>query len=318
MNLASPTSVCSLVVAGLALLGCNNLESIDNVEPDELEGVDRARFDLGRELFFDPGLSAAGDVSCATCHVPELFGTDALATSEGTDGRVGRRNAPSVLNAALKKKQFWDGRADTLQAQALGPIFAFDEMHQTEAGLEAYVREAYADQFEAAFPDQAGPTAEQVAVALAAYEALLPRRSRFDRFIDGDRDAFDRQERRGYRLFNNNCAFCHEGPGLGGTTYEKLGDDEPWPESRRDDQGLYELTGDPDDKMKFFVPSLRNVAQTAPYFHDGSVETLDEAVTLMARHQLGRTFTGPQRRAIVAFLKTLDAKAIPEWALGPE
>ncbi|MEM6992359.1 MAG: cytochrome c peroxidase [Myxococcota bacterium] len=306
---------CSIPLAAslLGLAGCSDLSSIDNVEPDDLQPEQRARFELGRDLFFDPGLSAAGDVSCATCHQPTLYGTDARPTSEGTQGRVGRRNAPSVFNAALKERQFWDGRAPSLAEQALGPLFAFDEMHQTEAGLLEYVQQAYGERFELAFEGQQSPSAQQVGEALAAYQELLPRRSRLDRFIDGERDALDREERRGFRLFERNCSFCHQGAGVGGTGYERLGEEVPWPADRSDDQGLFEVTGDPADRMRFFVPSLRNVAQTGPWFHDGSVESLDEAVTLMARHQLGRTFSGPQRRALVAFLRTLDAESIPDW-----
>lgn len=306
-----------LLLGSLSAAGCTQVESIENLDPGQLQPVERARFELGRALFFDPGLSGAGDVACASCHIPELYGADGLPKSEGTGGALGSRNAPSVFNAALRSRQFWDGRADTLEEQARGPLFAEDEMGQTEVGLVNYMRGAYPDALAEAFPEEEGPTVEQVTVALATYQRLLPRRARFDRYFDGDREAFDRQERRGYRLFKRNCAFCHDGPGLGGRGFEKLGDQEPWPADRRGDQGRFEATGEPDHKMQFMVPSLRNVAQTAPYFHDGSVETLDEAVRLMGRHQLGREFTGPQRRALVAFLKTLDAEDVPSWASAP-
>jgi cytochrome c peroxidase len=299
---------------GLGLLGCSELESISNPDPADLDPTELARVRLGHGLFFDPGLSVAGDVSCASCHKPETFGTDGLARSEGTGGAIGRRNAPSVFNAALKARQFWDGRADTLEEQAAGPIFAAGEMGHDAEGVLEHVGDVWAEEFQQAFPGEPGPTMEQVTLALAAYEEMLPRRSRFDRFLDGDRGALDRQERRGYRLFRFNCAFCHTGAGIGGTEFRKLGEEVPWPEDRRGDQGRFEVTGDPDDRMKFMVPSLRNVAETGPWFHDGSVESLEEAVRLMGRHQLDRGFSDAQVGAVVAFLKTLSAEDVQPWA----
>jgi len=304
-----------LAIALLTLTaGCAELDSIEGSSPDTLPATERDRVVLGHDLFFDPGLSGAGDVSCASCHDPELHGADGLPKSIGTLGQTARRNAPSVFNAALSDRQFWDGRASSLEEQAMGPLFSEHEMGQTQQGLVAYVERAYASQLDAAFPDRSGPTVDQITAALAAYQRHLPQPSRFDRFIDGDRQALSRQERRGYRLFERNCSFCHTGAGVGGSQFETLGDQVPWPQDRREDQGLFEVTGNPDDQMRFVVPSLRNVTRTAPYFHDGSVETLDEAVRLMARHQLDRTFTDRQARAIVAFLGTLEIEEIPAWA----
>ena len=312
--MSSMPSVSTLFILGLALSGCGELASIDNPDPTELDATERARFQLGHGLFFDPGLSGAGDVSCASCHDPGLFGADGLARSEGTGGAVVGRNAPSVFNAALKDLQFWDGRAETLEDQVSGPLFAASEMGQTEEGLLAYVEDTWGREFELAFPGEDGPTLEQVTIALATYERMLPRRSRFDAFIDGNREALTRHERRGYRLFRRNCTGCHDGPGVGGHRLRKLGDEVPWPRAKRDDRGRFEVTGDPADEMVFMVPSLRNVAETGPWFHDGSVGTLEEAVRLMARHQLGRSFTRAQERALVAFLGTLTAKETPPWA----
>ncbi|MBC8073273.1 MAG: cytochrome C biogenesis protein CcsA [Deltaproteobacteria bacterium] len=299
---------------GFGLLGCSDLESISNPDPTELDPTELARFRLGHRLFFDPGLSGAGDVSCASCHKADAFGADGLTRSEGTGGAIGRRNAPSVFNAALKRLQFWDGRAETLEEQATGPLFAADEMGHAQDGLLEYVRDVWGDEFRQAFSGEAGPTIEQVTAALAAYQEMLPRRSRFDRFLDGDRDALDREERRGYRIFRRSCEFCHTGAGVGGTELRKLGEEVPWPDDRRDDQGRFEVTGDPDDRMVFMVPSLRNVAETGPWFHDGSVESLEEAVRLMGRHQLDRSFTGAQSAALVAFLNTLTAEDVQPWA----
>lgn len=309
-----PARLFPVVLALSLASACTEVKTIADRDPSELDAVQRARMRLGHDLFFDPGLSGAGDVSCASCHDPERAGTDGRAKAVGTGGRMGRRNAPSTFNAALKDLQFWDGRAETLEEQAAGPLFADDEMGQTEAGLLDYVGVAYAEPLADAFPDEDGPTVAQVTVALATYQRMLPRRSRFDRFLDGDRGALSNTERRGWRLFDRNCAFCHDGPGVGGTHFEKLGDAVAWPEDRREDQGRFEITGDPDDRMVFVVPSLRNAAQTGPWFHDGSVETLERAVRLMARHQLGRTLSDRKVKAIVAFLETLDAEEPAPWA----
>ncbi len=289
------------------------MSSIDNPDPTALDDVEFARMRLGHRLFFDPGLSASGETSCATCHEPDQFGVDGLARSVGDQETAVRRNAPSTFNAALKSHQFWDGRAATLEEQASGPLLAADEMGGDEDAILEHVR-GYDDLFDAAFPGEGGPSLDQVTSALADYQRMLPRRSRFDAYLDGDRDALSRTERRGYRLFRRNCDFCHSGAGIGGGQIEKLGEEEPWPEDRRDDQGRFEVTQNPGDRMKFVVPSLRNVSKTAPYFHDGSVETLDEAVRLMARHQLGRDFSGRNVRALVAFLETLEAQDVQPWA----
>ncbi|MCH9686561.1 MAG: c-type cytochrome [Deltaproteobacteria bacterium] len=298
----------------LAFPGCGEVESMPNPDPSKLDAVEFARVRLGHGLFFDPGLSGVGDVSCASCHEPAEFGADGLARSEGTGGAIVRRNAPSVFNAALKTRQFWDGRAQSLEEQASGPLFAVDEMGQTEQGLLEHVGQAWAQQLALAFPGEPGPTVEQVTVALASYQQMLPRRSRFDRFVDGDRSAISREARRGYRIFRRNCTDCHDGAGVGGTEYRKLGEDVPWPRERREDLGLFEVTGDPDDTMVFMVPSLRNVAETGPWFHDGSVESLEEAIELMARHQLDRSFTSAQVGALVSFLETLTAEDVQPWA----
>jgi cytochrome c peroxidase len=300
----------------LCLAACNGLAPIDVVDPAALPPQEAAEVAFGRALFFDAGLSGAGDVSCASCHAPEAHGADGRATSIGTEGAVLRRNAPSVLNAALKSRQFWDGRSDTLEDQALGPLLAPDEMGGSEAGIVARVVDHWADEQAAAYPDTA-PSLDQVARALAAYQRTLPTPARFDRFLQGDRAAMTDQEVRGLRFFRQNCAFCHNGAGVGGNNLEVLGDAVPWPADRRADLGRYETTGDPADEMVFVVPSLRNVTQTAPYFHDGSVETLEEAVRLMGKHQLGETLDEATIDDVVAFLGALEAETIPAWAYAP-
>ncbi len=309
------TALLSLLSVGAA--GCDALRPIEAVDLEQLSPEARAQVQLGRALFFEPGLSGAGDVSCASCHDPEHYGAEPLPTSVGTGGAALSRNAPSVLNAGLKRLQFWDGRADTLEAQALGPLLADDEMGQTEAGLIDWI-EAHPEGFAQAFPGEIVPTVDQVTRALAAYQRALPSPSRFDRYLQGERALFTADEAEGLSLFRRDCAFCHSGAGLGGTKLRELGEDVPWPADRRDDLGRAEVTGRASDEMVFVVPSLRNVSETGPWFHDGSVETLEEAVALMGRHQLGEDLSDREIEGLVAFLGTLRAESLPAWAYPPE
>jgi len=299
------------------LTACNGLAPIPQPTLAGLAPGARAEIELGRELFFAPELSSTGTVSCATCHQPEHFGAEPRATSVGVTDTPLRRNAPSVFNAALKTTQFWDGRVETLEEQVRGPLFAEDEMGQTEEGLLAVLEERFADRFAAVYPDERGPTVDQVTRAIAAYERVLPAPSAFDRFLLGDREALSDTARRGLRRFRNDCAFCHGGPGVGGEQLERLGDDIPWPRNRQQDRGVEELTGDPADRMVFVVPSLRNVSRTGPWFHDGSVETLEEAVELMGRHQLGQELDDARIAELVAFLESLETERVPPWAFAP-
>ncbi len=301
----------------LGLVACNGLAPIPALSLSALSPAERAEVELGRALFFDPGLSANGEVACATCHRPGDFGAEPLATSVGIDGAVLRRNAPSVFNAALKTAQFWDGRATSLEEQALAPLLAADEMGRTEESLQALLDAEWTERFAEVY-DEPGPTVDQLTRAVAAYERMLPAPSAFDRFLEGERDALSDEARRGLRRFRTSCAFCHGGPGLGGEQFERLGDERPWPADRQQDRGLEEITGDPSDRMVFVVPSLRNVSRTGPWFHDGSVETLEEAVVLMGRHQLDQEFDDTEVAELVAFLESLEAESVPEWAWPPD
>ena len=306
------------LIPASCLMACNGLAPITDPDVDTLEPAARAQVELGRKLFFDEGLSGVGDVSCASCHDPEQFGADGRATSTGTQGAVLRRNAPSVFNAALKQLQFWDGRATTLEEQALGPLLAKDEMGATEAGLQAYLEADWTAAFAGAFPDEPGPTIDQLTRALAAYQRMLPTPSAFDRFLLGETEALSPAAQRGFAQFRNDCAFCHSGPGVGGGQLERLGDERPWPQDRSADLGRFEVTQNPQDRLVFVVPSLRNVAETGPWFHDGSVSTLEEAVRLMGRHQLDEELPDGQVNDLVAFLESLTAEQIPAWAYDPE
>ncbi len=304
---------------GLASAACPGIEAIE--APPPLTGAALARAELGQALFFDARLSLEQDAPCSSCHRPDHGGAEPEPTSRGTGGALGRRNAPSAWAASLKTLQFWDGRADSLEAQALGPLF-----NPTEMGLDAetLVRRLAADpnyprRFEAAFPGEADPIRpDNVVLALASYQRRLAWPGRVDRFLQGDESALNAEERAGYDDFIANCAFCHGGPGVGGDRFERLGDREPWPSERATDLGRMEVTGNRDDRLVFVVPSLRHVGTTAPYFHDGSVETLEEAIRLMAWHQLGERYDDERIAKIAAFLRALDGTPPPELLRPPE
>ncbi|WP_224364402.1 cytochrome-c peroxidase [Hyalangium versicolor] len=282
-------------------------------------GDTQARIALGKLLFFDARLSKNHDISCNTCHNLAAYGVDHVPVSTGHHGRKGRRNSPTVYNIGGFVAQFWDGRAPTLEVQAEGPLFDPDEMAMpddkrvlaTLTSMPEYVK-----LFQKAFPREKRPvTLGNVTRAIAAFERQLTTPSRFDRFLAGDDAALTEQERQGLELFvSSGCTTCHAGPAVGGTSLQKLGLVEAYPRSK--DQGRYEVTRDEEDRMKFRVPTLRNVEKTAPYLHDGSVENLPGMVRLMAKHQLGKTLTDAQVEAVVAFLHSLTGE-LPRRDITP-
>lgn len=284
------------------------------------ESVSPAVVALGRMLYFEPRLSATGEVSCNSCHPLDAYGTTSEKTSIGINGQRGRRNAPSTYNAAKHFRQFWDGRAATIEEQAGGPLVNPLEMGM-ENGENVVITlkqiRGYAPVFAAAFPDQADPiTWDNVKTAIGVFERGLITPGRWDRFLRGDATALTSIEKEGARLFANlGCVVCHAGELAGGSMYEKLGAVKPWP--NRDDRGRAEITGDKGDEMMFKVPSLRNVAHTGPYFHDGSAATLDEAVSMMARHQIGEELPDDEVHAIVAWLGALSGELPSQYIQKP-
>jgi cytochrome c peroxidase len=276
---------------------------------------------LGRMLFFEKRLSKNHDISCNSCHDLATFGVDGKATSEGHKGQKGSRNAPTVFHAAGHVAQFWDGRAATLEEQAEGPMMNPLEMampgeKRVLATLNSMLE--YVKRFQAAFPGKKkAVSVGNAARAIAAFERKLLTSARFDKFLAGDESALTEQERRGLELFASaGCTTCHNGPSVGGTSFQKLGLIE---EFATEDKGRYDVTKNEEDLHKFRVPTLRNVEKTGPWFHDGSVKELPTAVRLMARHQLGMSFTDAEVDDIVAFLKSLtgelpgaDVLAAPE------
>jgi cytochrome c peroxidase len=294
--------------------------------PDAFESADNPltpeKIALGRMLFYDTRLSLSREISCNTCHLLDNFGVDGHAVSEGHKKQVGKRNANTVYNAAGQFVQFWDGRAANVEEQAKGPIVNPVEMAMpAEASVIADSRLAeipeYVELFKKAFAGEAKPvTFENLAKAIGAFERKLVTPSRWDKFLKGDASALTEAEKKGAQTFiETGCTTCHMGPLVGGNMYQKLGLVQPWPNQA--DLGRYEVTKSESDKMFFKVPSLRNIEKTAPYFHDGSVATLPEAVKLMAKHQLGKTLTDEQTESIVTWLKALTGTVAADYVAKP-
>ncbi len=279
-----------------------------------------AKAELGRMLFYDARLSKNHDVSCNSCHPLDRFGQDGQATSPGHKGQRGARSSPSVYNAALHIAQFWDGRAADVEAQAKGPVLNPIEMAMPDEGAVLAVLASipeYVEAFSAAFPT-ADPSLsyDNMARAIGAFERRLVTPGVFDVFLDGDDAVLSDAAARGLATFLEvGCVGCHSGPAVGGNGYQKLGLLRPY---QTEDPGRFALTGKESDRNVFKVPSLRNIAETAPYFHDGTIPTLDAAVRLMAEHQLGKELNDEQVRDLLEFLESLTGRPDPEYTAKPE
>lgn len=278
--------------------------------------IDREKALLGKKLFHENRLSKDGTVSCATCHNLAKGGTDQRKKSIGVSGKPSEVNSPTVFNARYNFSQFWDGRAADLAEQIDGPIDHPDEMAIGWQGALSVLKSIpeYVEAFAAIYPE--GITKNTVKDAIVEYEkTLITPNSRFDRFLRGE-GALSGLERKGYDIFQSyGCIACHQGMNIGGNMYQYFGVMDDYFKDRGElspkDYGRYNVTGNEADKFMFKVPSLRNVALTAPYFHDGSAETLEEAVDVMAEYQLGRTLTAEERKALIAFLNTLTGDYEP-------
>jgi len=277
--------------------------------------LDARKVALGQRLFHDTRLSRDDTVSCASCHSLGTGGVDNRARSVGVGGGVGTINAPTVLNSGLNFVQFWDGRAPSLESQIDGPIHHPQEMAsdwpQVLSKLSADAQ--YPRLFAELYPQ--GISVDAVKDALATFErSLITPNSRFDQYLAGDVQALTAQEVRGYELFQSyGCSSCHQGQNLGGNMFEKMGLMGDYFADRGDgvttaDQGRFNVTGKPQNLYEFKVPSLRNVALTAPYFHDGHAQSLEQAVVLMARYQLGRSMPADDLAAMTAFLRSLTGQ----------
>lgn len=269
---------------------------------------------LGKRLFHDPRLSHDNSISCASCHDLSRGGTDQSRFSAGINRTVGNINAPTVFNSSLNVAQFWDGRAKSLEEQAAGPVHNPAEMGSSWDEVVRKLRkdEEYQASFRHAYPDGISPA--NIAEAIATFErSLITPNARFDRYLRGEKEALSSDEQEGYRRFvNHGCTSCHQGAGIGGNMFQRFGIMDDFFKDRSPsnaDQGRFNVTGLEEDRHVFKVPSLRNVAVTFPYFHDGSAKTLSDAVRVMGKYQLGKGLSEQDVRLIVAFLRTLNG----EW-----
>ena len=277
---------------------------------------DAAKAELGRKLYHDTRLSVDNTVSCASCHSLSTAGVDNKQYSEGVGGQFGGVNAPTVYNAVYNFVQFWDGRAATLALQAAGP-----PLNPVEMGYESFDQivaklskdKAFTREFKKVYPD--GWSEANITDAIAQFErTLLTPNSRFDKYLKGDATAITAEELEGYNLFKKyNCATCHVGANLGGQSYELMGQYADYFAARGteltiEDNGRFKQTAVERDRHRFKVPGLRNVALTAPYFHDGTEPELKEAVCKMGTYQVGVELSDADEDKIVSFLNTLTGE----------
>lgn len=288
------------------------ISSVDIEEPDSIA------VKLGKHLFYDTRLSGEGNISCNSCHNLNTYGVDNERFSPGdVEGTFGNRNSPTVLYAALHKMQFWDGRAETVEEQAAGPILnPIEHNIKDEDQLVNRLKEVelYQDMFAKAYGDE-GITFNNVLNAIGAFERTLMPESRFDKFLEGDESALNEKEKRGLEGFiESGCITCHSGIAIGGQMLQKFGlFDEYWKQTQSEkiDLGLYEISENEVEKYFFKVPGLRNIEHTHPYFHDGSVADLKKAVEIMAELQTARDLSEGEIDDMVAFLSSLSAD-VPE------
>ncbi|MBI5268215.1 MAG: cytochrome-c peroxidase [Burkholderiales bacterium] len=294
--------------ASLATMGTLRAQAAEPIQPIvPAQQVNLGMVELGKKLYFDPRLSKSGFISCNSCHNLSMGGTDNIKTSIGDKWQQGPINAPTVLNSSLNLAQFWDGRAADLKAQAGGPIANPGEMaftHTLAIGVLESIP-AYKREFKQVFAKDKIDI-DQVTLAIAEFEkTLVTPNARFDQWLLGRKDALTADELAGYNLFKTSgCVACHNGPAVGGNSFQKMGVVAPYKASSPA-EGRIAVTGKDADRFNFKVPTLRNVELTYPYFHDGAANTLPEAVDVMGKLQLGKTFTKDENGKIVAFLKTL-------------
>lgn len=309
MNYFVPWMLAAVILAFLSA-SCLANEPISPI-PEKLEyNAEQAEF--GKSLFFDKRLSADNTLSCASCHnLQSGFGAESSKVSTGIKNQLGTRNSPTVFNSALNFTQFWDGRASTLQHQASEPVVNPVEMGMTtwEQAINNIKSDPnYVKLAKSLYNSELNE--HVVTHALAEFEkTLLTPNSPFDRYLKGDQSAISEQQKKGYSLFKAyGCVSCHQGTNVGGNMFQKFGvlnDIAMQRGTLAKDLGRYNITGNEWDKRVFKVPSLRLAVKTPPYFHDGSVATIEEAVEIMIKFQLGREVPKNDRQAIIAFLNSL-------------
>jgi len=292
--------------------------------------ITKEKVKLGKMLYYDPRLSKSGLISCNTCHNLATYGVDNIPTSIGHKWQIGPRNAPTTLNAALHEIQFWDGRAKDVEEQAKGPILnpiemAMDSPEEVIKVLKSIPE--YVELFKKAFPNEKDPiTYDNVAKAIGAFERTLITPTRFHKFLKGDLNALTTKEKEGLKIFIElGCANCHDGATLGGNSLQVFGVVGAYWEATREfvtldkptmpmDIGRYAVTKNPQDLYVFKTPSLLNITRTYPYFHDGSVWDLKDAIQVMSKVQIGNTLPEDEIDKILAFMYALEGN-IPKEAL---
>ncbi len=292
-------------------------------EPNQsLTDTEKNKIALGKALYFDARLSKSGVISCNSCHNLATYGVDNLPTSPGHKWQFGARNSPTSLNAALHGMQFWDGRAENVEEQAKGPILNPVEMatpHEDFAINRIASIPTYEEWFKNAFPDEEEPVSyNNIANAIGAFERTLITPSRFDEYLKGNADALTEAEKKGMETFINvGCITCHIGNTFGGSMFQKFGLIKDYWEmtgSKQKDEGRKDVTKADADKFFFKVPGLRNIVHTYPYFHDGSVWDLKDAIAAMGELQLNKKLTTEEINNIEVFLQTLTGE-LPKEAL---
>ena len=289
--------------------------------PSEANPLSDPKIALGRMLYYEPRLSRSQEISCNSCHMLDKYGVDGQPTSDGHKGQLGDRNSPTVYNAAGHFVQFWDGRAQDVEEQAKGPVMNPVEMAMPSEKHVVMVLKSipeYVDAFRKAFPEEKDPIGyENMARAIGAFERKLVTPARWDKFLGGDSNALTNEEKAGFNVYMEaGCQACHSGTYLGGNLYQRLGIVKSWPDTS--DPGREKVTKNEADRMLFKVPGLRNIAETKPYYHNGKVETLEDAVSRMAEYQLGKNLTGDQIRSIVTWMKTLTGEIPAGYIKPPE
>lgn len=271
--------------------------------------ADSKKVEIGAKLFFDTRLSKDNTISCASCHNLSFGGADSSVVSFGVEGKAGNINTPTVFNSVFNIAQFWDGRAKNLQEQAKGPITNHVEMasNEKEVTKKLSLDPLYVSTFNSLYTD--GITLDNITDAIAEFEkTLITPNARFDLYLKGNDTALTKEEKEGYTLFKNlGCISCHNGVNIGSNMFQKFGifteQNDPL-----GSLGRYNVTHNEEDKYYFKVPTLRNIEKTDPYFHDGSAETLEDAVKTMGYYQLGIQLSEKEIKKIILFLHTLNGE----------
>jgi cytochrome c peroxidase len=335
MNRSQYLLVGTLVCLLAMFLGCARSKSESAaIDPAQLkayaplpevapgkEPITEEKVALGRILYYEPRLSKSQKISCNSCHGLTQYGVDNQATSSGHKGQKGDRNSQTVYNAALHFVQFWDGRAPDVEEQAKGPVLNPVEMAMTSEKQAIAVLKSmpeYVDAFKKAFPNDKDPvTYDNMGKAIGAFERKLITPARWDKLLKGDQTALTAEEKAGFHTFvASGCQTCHAGALLGGNMYQKIGVVKPWPDTS--DPGRYQVTKNEADKFMFKVPSLRNIEKTGPYFHDGKIATLKEAIAKMADYQVGKTLSDADIQSIETWMKSLTGVIPADYIKQPE